>query len=230
MNATEGNAESRAQITVWDLPIRLFHWALVLLLPAMWWTAEQGAFDWHIALGIVTLALLIFRLVWGFGGSETARFGNFMRGPRAVAGYLQGVGKGDPVIGHNPLGGWSVIAMLLLLLCQIALGLVAGDPDDDAVGPLNHLVSFSMSDTATELHEILFNVIIAFVALHVAAVVFHLVAKGDNLVRAMVTGRKSMRGNARQPAIAPRARLFWSTLVAAGLAVWIYCGAPMTFI
>lgn len=229
MNSTEVNLESphQRQITVWDRPIRLFHWALVVLLPSMWWTAEQGELDWHIALGMVTLALLIFRVLWGFTGSATARFGNFMRGPHAVVGYLRRKGTSDPVIGHNPLGGWSVIAMLLLMLCQIALGLVAGDPDDAAVGPLNHLVSFTISDTATELHQLLFNVIMGIVGLHVGAVLFYLLVRGDNLVRPMVNGRKSVPDDVEHSALVPRTRLFWCMAAAAGAAGWLYYGAPL---
>lgn len=216
-------------LTVWDRPIRLFHWTLVALLPALWWTAEEGAFTWHMALGAVALALLAFRIMWGFVGSSTARFSSFLRGPRAVAGYVRSQGRepGQPLIGHNPLGGWSVLAMLLLLLCQVALGLVAGDPDDDAVGPLNHLVSYTLANSATELHELVFNVIMAFVVLHVAVVLGHLLIKRDNLIRPMVTGYRTFVGEAAQPSAAPPIRALLCAAVAAGLAWWLHAGAPL---
>jgi len=87
MIVTEASVQNRCanRITVWDWSIRLVHWALVALLPSLWWTAEQGEFTWHMALGVVTLALLLFRVLWGFVGSSTARFDNFVRGPRTVA-------------------------------------------------------------------------------------------------------------------------------------------------
>lgn len=233
MTVTQANVQDQCanRITVWDRPIRLVHWALVALLPALWWTAEQGEFTWHIALGVVTLAVLVFRLLWGFVGSSTARFDGFVRGPRVVASYLRrhGWGQGEPGIGHNPLGGWSVLAMLLLLLCQVALGLVAGDPDDDAVGPLNHLVSFTVADRASQLHELLFNAVLALVVLHVAAVLGYLLIRGDNLIRPMVTGQKTFLRAVEQPAIARPIRALLCGAAAAGLAWWLYAGAPLSW-
>lgn len=206
MTESDAPGRSSTRITVWDRPVRLAHWALVLLLPLLWWTAESGAFAWHIALGSLTLAILIFRVLWGFAGSATARFRNFVRGPRTVAAYLATlrVRPTEAVIGHNPLGGWSVMAMLLLMLCQVALGLVAGDPDDNAVGPLNHLVSFTLADRSTQLHELLFNFVLGLVALHIVAVLAHLALKRDNLILPMITGRRVPSGDLRQPALAPR--------------------------
>lgn len=216
-------------IMVWDQPVRLVHWALVLLLPLLWWTAEQGEFDWHFALGSLMLALLVFRIAWGFIGSDTARFGSFVRGPRAIVCHLTRRDRAakPPIIGHNPLGGWSVLAMLLLLLCQVLLGLVAGDPDDHAVGPLNHLVSFTLSDQATELHELLFNAILALMALHIAAVLGYLLVKRENLISPMINGRKVFSSSVWQPDLAPPLRAMWCALVAAGLAGWLYAGAPL---
>ncbi|MES2699526.1 MAG: cytochrome b/b6 domain-containing protein [Pseudomonadota bacterium] len=228
---TEASMENlgESRITVWDRPIRLVHWSLVALLPALWWTAEQGEFTWHMALGVVTLAVLVFRLLWGFVGSSTARFDGFVRGPRAVASYLsrQGLRQSQPIIGHNPLGGWSVLAMLLLLICQVGLGLVAGDPDDHAVGPLNHLVSFTVADRASELHELLFNVVLALIVLHVAAVLGYLLIKRDNLIRPMVTGQKTYTSAVAQPAVARPLRALLCGAVATGLAWWLYAGAPL---
>src|ERR1041384_7437303 len=99
------------KVQVWDLPVRLFHWAIVLLVPALWWTAENERLDLHITLGTAMLALVLFRLLWGIFGSSTARFAGFVRGPFGVMRYLSGRERGG--IGHNPLGGWSVLAMLL---------------------------------------------------------------------------------------------------------------------
>lgn len=230
MTTSDANQPLTAiRITVWDWPVRAVHWLLVIMLPALWWTAEEGAFTWHIALGVTMLGLLVFRIAWGFVGSTTARFAHFVRGPRAVATYLK---QGDGGrIGHNPLGGWSVLAMLALLLCQVTLGLFSGDPDDGAVGPLNHLVSFTTADNATEWHEALFNVIVALVALHVVAVLGYLLVKSDNLIAPMITGRKrvpaSASANPQQPVIAPALRILLCAALAAGLALWFYAGAPL---
>ena len=110
------------KVPIWDLPTRLFHWMLAGLVGFSWWTAETHRDDLHIWSGMAILTLLIFRILWGFVGSSTARFANFVRGPRAVFGYLRGDWKG---VGHNPLGAISVVALLGLLMVQVGLGLIA---------------------------------------------------------------------------------------------------------
>jgi cytochrome b len=229
VNSAEDQLQSgrSGSIAIWDLPIRLIHWSLVVLLPLMWWTAEENEFGWHMSLGIVMLGLLVFRVVWGFIGSSTARFSSFVRGPRSIAEYLRRSRAATPIVGHNPLGGWSVLVLLLLLISQVALGLIAGDPDDDATGPLNHLVSFTLAAQATEAHEWLFNVIIVFVVLHIGAVLFYLLARGDNLFGPMITGRKVFPLDIAQPAQAPRLRTIGCILATALVAWWIYLGAPL---
>ena len=109
---------------VWDLPVRLVHWLLAVLIAFSWWTVHNHHTDWHIWSGCAILTLLLFRLLWGFVGSSTARFASFVRGPRAVADYLRGSWTG---IGHNPLGALSVIALLVAVAVQVSLGLVAED-------------------------------------------------------------------------------------------------------
>ena len=122
-------------VRIWDWPTRIFHWLLVLLIPALWWTAENERTELHIQLGLITLALILFRILWGFLGSSTARFANFLKGPRGIAAYFGGRASG--AVGHNPLGGWSVIAMLALLAAQVGLGLFASDEDGLYMGPLS---------------------------------------------------------------------------------------------
>ncbi|HEX7929290.1 MAG TPA: cytochrome b/b6 domain-containing protein, partial [Sphingomicrobium sp.] len=114
------------KLPIWDLPVRLFHWVLVGLIAFAWWSAEYHYDDLHIWSGIAVLTLLIFRILWGFFGSSTARFANFVRGPRAVFGYLRGDWRG---VGHNPLGALSVVALLGLVSLQVGLGLFASDED-----------------------------------------------------------------------------------------------------
>jgi cytochrome b len=210
------------KVPIWDLPTRLFHWILAGLVAFSWWTAETHRDDLHIWSGMAVLTLLIFRVLWGFFGSSTARFANFVRGPRAVFGYLRGEWRG---IGHNPLGAISVIALLGLLIVQVGLGLISSDEDGLVEGPLAPLVSYATSDWAVDLHEDLFNVLLAFVALHVAAILFYRL-RGKGLIGPMITGRGSV-----EPGTEPMRRgKAWVAvlclLIAIGLTRWIIAGAP----
>ena len=181
----------RVTIEVWDLPVRLFHWALVLLLIGLYVSYRMGEMTWHGWMGQAVLVLVVFRLAWGVVGSEFARFSDFVRGPGAVWAYLRSFGRGMPDRpGHNPLGGWSVLAMLLVLLVQATLGLFAND-DIFFDGPLRHLVSDSLSAQLTSLHRLNFYVILALVAVHVGAVLFYWLALGKNLIVPVLTGRGS---------------------------------------
>lgn len=170
---------------VWDLPTRLFHWTLVALIAFSWWSAEERHTQWHIWSGIAILTLLVFRLLWGIVGSSTARFSSFIRGPRAVLGHIRGEWRG---IGHSPLGALSVLALLVLTAVQVGLGLFSSDSDGLVTGPLTHLVSIDTSDELSELHKGMFNVLLAFIGLHIAAVVFYRLFLGKKLVKPMLTG------------------------------------------
>ena len=174
------------KVRIWDGPTRIFHWALVLLIPAMWWTAENEQVALHVTLGLVMVGLILFRLIWGIVGSSTARFASFLKGPRAVMSHLRGAGA--PGIGHNPPGGWSVAAMLIVLVVQVGLGLFAEDNDGLAAGPLSSLVSADTAETLTDLHDFMFNVLLALIALHLAAVLYYALGKRRNLVGPMITG------------------------------------------
>jgi len=176
------------RIPIWDLPTRLFHWLLVLLLPCSWLSAEFDAMRIHELCGYTVLTLLGFRLVWGLIGSRHSRFADFVRGPVAVLRYWRS--QGDAPEGHNPAGGWSVLAMLLLLLVQAVTGLYNAD-DVGFSGPLNHTVRNSLADTLGEWHEINFNLLLALIALHIGAIAFYFVRRGRNLVRPMLTGGQS---------------------------------------
>src|SRR5262249_5537036 len=122
------------RILIWDWPTRLVHWLLVALVFFSWGAAEYQHMDLHRYSGYTILGLLVFRLYWGIAGSETARFANFVKGPRAVADYLRSKTKS---IGHNPLGALSVVALLTLLVAQVALGLFSVDVDGLESGPLS---------------------------------------------------------------------------------------------
>lgn len=184
--------KNSAPLKVWDLPTRLFHWTLLALILACWWTSgEDGNIDWHMRCGMAVLALLLFRLVWGVLGSTTARFASFVAAPRTVLSYFAGMRdkSAPPHIGHNPAGGWMVLALLGMVLAITLCGLFAND-DIMSEGPLAHLVSKEMSDVATAWHEKGFYTLIALVGLHVAAIAFYLLVKKENLVRPMLTGVK----------------------------------------
>lgn len=207
---------------IWDLPTRLFHWVLAGLVGFSWWTAETHRDALHIWSGMAILTLLIFRILWGFAGSSTARFANFVRGPRAVLGYLRGEWRG---IGHSPLGAISVIALLGLLIVQVGLGLISSDEDGLVEGPLAPLVSYATSDWAVDLHEDLFNILLAFIALHVGAILFYRL-RGKRLIGPMITGRGAV-----EPGVEPMRRgKVWVAilflLIAIGVTRWIIAGAP----
>jgi cytochrome b len=219
---TTSNGQAPGTAPIWDLPTRLFHWLLVGLIAFSWWTGEEQLDDLHIWSGLAVLMLLIFRLLWGLVGSSTARFSSFVRGPRAVLGYIRGEWRG---IGHSPLGALSVIALLGLVTLQVGLGLIASDEDGLVEGPLAHLVAFDTSDVARDLHEDLFNLLLAFIGLHVAAILFYRL-RGKSLVKPMITGRGHV-----QPGIEPMQRGKWwvagiCLLIAVGITRWVIAGAP----
>jgi cytochrome b len=176
-------------VRVWDLPTRLAHWSFVVGVVFSWWTAETGRLEWHRWSGYTLLGVVLFRLYWGFFGSSTARFSQFVRGPRAIAAYLRGTWPNAP--GHNPLGALSVLGLLGLLLLQVVLGLFAVDVDGIESGPLSLYVSFEAGRRCAEWHEWVFNALMVLILVHVVAVLYYLVRKRQNLVGAMVTGRRA---------------------------------------
>lgn len=208
-------------VKVWDVPTRLIHWLLVVLVATSFTTAKIGGnlMTTHMLCGYVVLALLIFRLVWGVVGGHHARFVSFVCGPRVVLRYATRFTRIDAprYLGHNPLGGWSVVAMLIVLLIQASTGLFASD-DIFTEGPLYPLVSNAISSTLTRIHNINATVLGCLVAVHVAAVLFYLFAKGENLIKAMFTGFKKWQGEAP-----PCGGNFWTaTLIAAISGLMVY--------
>jgi cytochrome b len=186
-------AHSSRGIPVWDLPLRLFHWSLTLLVICQITTAGIGgnAMQWHALGGYAILTLIGFRLLWGFFGGTHARFRDFVRSPSAVARYARSLHSGPALShrGHNPLGGWSVLALLASLAVQATTGLFAND-DVMMEGPLAKRVSGRVSEIATAVHDVNAIVLLALIALHIAAILFYLFAKKQNLILPMLTGRK----------------------------------------
>jgi cytochrome b len=208
---------------VWDLPIRLVHWLLAGLIAFSWWSVTNHHTDWHIWSGCAILTLLIFRLLWGFVGSSTARFSSFVRGPRVIADYLRGKWTG---IGHTPLGALSVLAMFLAVAVQVGLGLISQDEDGIYAGPLNRLVSSDTSDKARDIHELWFNVVLGLIILHVAAIVYYRVFRSQKLTKPMITGR-AVTDPGTQPM---RLGKWWVALICLGVGIgvtrWVIAGAP----
>lgn len=208
---------------VWDLPVRLVHWLLAALIAFSWWSVNYHHTDWHIWSGFGILTLLLFRLLWGVFGSSTARFANFVRGPKAVGRYLRGQWSG---IGHNPLGALSIVALFAAVAVQVGLGLINEDEDGLYAGPLAQLVSTDTSDKARGLHATMFNVILALIALHVAAIIFYRLFRNRKLLGPMITGKAELT-----PGTEPMRRgKWWVALiclaVAFGVTRWVVAGAP----
>jgi len=185
-------------VRVWDLPTRLFHWALVVALIAQVITGKIGgaAMTWHFRIGYCIFALIVFRLVWGFVGGHWSRFASFIYGPARMLRYLRNrPAAGDLFhVGHNPLGSASVFAMLAILIVQVATGLV-GDDEIANVGPLNRFVSTATGLAATAWHKGAgFGLIVVLVVLHIAAIVFYRVRKQQDLIGPMFSGDKRLPG------------------------------------
>ncbi len=217
--------EAPAPQPVWDLPIRLFHWLLAGLIGFSWWSAEEEHVDWHIWSGIAILTLLIFRLLWGFFGSSTARFSNFIRGPRTVFNYLRDTSSWR-IAGHTPLGALSVVALLGAIAVQVSLGLISVDEDGLNEGPLAYLVSLDLAEEARDLHEDFFDILLILIAVHIAAVLFYRLALGKKLTGPMIVGRGVL-----EPGIEPmRPGRPWLAVVCLVVAIaisrWIVAGAP----
>ena len=212
-------------VPVWDLPTRLFHWSLVALIAFSWWSAENDRIEWHMWSGYAVLFAIVFRILWGFAGSSTARFANFVRGPRGVMDYL-GRAAHWRTIGHTPLGGLSVIAMLFLIGAQLFFGLLLSDEDGAISAPLNHLVDLETAELAHDVHEALFNVLLGFIILHVAAIVFYRFVRGKRLVGAMLRGSGEFPAGTEAMVPARTGRLVACLVIAAALTAWIIAGAP----
>jgi cytochrome b len=208
---------------VWDLPTRLFHWLLLICVIASFVTGNIGGIvlEYHMLSGYAILVLLIFRLAWGFVGSRTARFSSFVKDPATVLAHVATVLKKkteDPYLGHNPLGGWSIVAMLLVMFVQVATGLFAND-DILTEGPLYVWVSKETSNMLTWVHLINRFVLVALIAIHIFAVFFYFFFKNENLIVPMITGRKRWYAAVENPVGSD----FWAAAIfgLASLAVYL---------
>jgi cytochrome b len=199
---------------LWDIPTRIFHWLVVCCLPIAWWSAEEERFDVHQWTGYTVLVLVSSRIVWGFIGSRHSRFTDFVVGPARVRAYLRG--QGSSSAGHNPLGGWSILLLLSLLLAQAISGLFNSD-DVLFSGPLYYWADSDFRDAMGVVHDVAFNGLLALVCLHVVAVLYHQLKLKEKLLQAMLRG--SAVGRVGTEAPAP----WWRAVIIAllvGLALW----------
>ncbi len=232
-------AESSRRVRVWDLPIRVFHWSLLLLMSLSWLSVEQSewfsshvlqtlglsgdAIEWHARFGYCLLALLVFRIGWGVFGSETARFSHFLRSPRLALAHLRHLLKREhqPVAGHNPAGGWMVLLMLLLIASQISTGLFAND-DVYFEAPLAAWVGSDWSSTITGWHGANFDLLLITVVLHIVAIVVYKVWARDALVPPMITGSRHLPQSEPMPFMQKTWLAILWTICCAGLLWWLW--------
>ena len=219
-----GPGAGPGRVRVWDRPTRVFHWILVVLVVVCYVSGDNGRFDVHVPAGQALLVLVLARVLWGFVGSGTARFRAFVRPLREVVSYLPTLARrapgGHP--GHNPLGGLSVVAMLLVLLLQAGLGVFAVDVDGLHEGPLSFAVSYDAAHAAADLHGRLVDVLLVLIGLHLAALLFHRLYKREKLVKPMVTGWAVLPGAGDRPA--PRFVSDWRALLVLAAAAVVVLG------
>jgi cytochrome b len=208
---------------IWDLPTRIFHWALGAAVAGLIATGLGGVMEWHFRLGYAVLALLLFRLLWGFVGGRWSRFASFFYGPASVLAYLRGRPHPDHLIGHTPLGALSVFAVLAVLALQVTTGLVADD-EISAAGPLTRFVSGEVVSLATGWHKGFGKTIVmVLVGLHLLAVLFYVLVKRHRLVRPMISGDKQIAARVApsRDDTASRGLALALFAVCAGIAYWI---------
>lgn len=206
-------------VRVWDAPTRLFHWLVVLLMASLYATWRANWMGWHAVLGEALLALLIFRVLWGFFGSDTARFARFAATPCAALRYLSRFARREPdrEVGHNPAGSWMVFFLLAVLFLQTLSGLYVNNDVAD-VGPFTEIVPASVANAITTMHAVLWDVLLAAMALHVLAIAAYAALKRQNLAAPMITGRKRLPLSVAPPRMAQSLLAALLLAVAGGLA------------
>lgn len=216
--------EATQKARIWDFPTRLFHSLLIVLVLFSWWTGQEmhsfsfggnQYFVWHIWSGCALLALILFRILWGFFGSDSARFSHFVKGPVTVLRYVRSLFSKDQKhwIGHNPLGGWAVMIMLLMLLVMPILGLMSYEDTFFLEGPLVHLVGEDQAKTFGSWHARLWDILLIIVCVHVVASLLYLLVKNLNLIGPIFTGRASLTPEESKEAETLRFRPLWLALI-----------------
>jgi cytochrome b len=217
---------SERQILVWDIPTRAFHWLTAVLVLAAYLTWRLDLMEWHAICGDALLTLVIFRLLWGFFGSDTTRFASFVSGPRAALQHLARLFRREPdhQVSHNPAGGLMVLLLIAFLLGETLSGIYV---DNDVVdeGPLTEHVAAPVANAITTLHWVLWDALLAAIALHLLTILAYALGKGQNLLTPMITGKKRMPAAIAQPRTASVIRagflLAVSALIVAALARYL---------
>ncbi|HTT03976.1 MAG TPA: cytochrome b/b6 domain-containing protein [Steroidobacteraceae bacterium] len=188
------------RVLVWELPVRLFHWTIFLLVACAYLTWRLNWMDWHVWIGYAALTAVLFRILWGFFGGDCARFARFLTGPRAAAAHLRHALRREPdrQVGHNAAGGWMVMLLLALLLAETLSGLLIYNDIADE-GPLTELMPAQLGSAIMATHAIGWDLLAGAVSVHVAAILLYATAKRQNLVRPMITGHKTLPAEVTAP-------------------------------
>ena len=213
----------KQQYLIWDLPVRLFHWLLVVAIAGSWYTSEQGSelIDYHMLFGYLIMGLVLFRVIWGVVGTKHARFSQFYPSPTRIKGYLRsGSEQGNSFAGHNPLGSLAVFAMLSLLILQTVSGLFIDD-DVFSSGPYHGSVSKSIEKVMSFLHHNVFDVLTIFIGLHLLAIVYYGIRKKQKLIKPMITGKKEADSVNQADAI-KHSKLLTALVLALLVALFVY--------
>jgi cytochrome b len=224
---------ARRPVPVWDFPTRFFHWALVLFVVLSLLTGEDEGWQFiiHTVAGYAVLLLLLFRLIWGFVGSLHSRFTDFVHGRRAVGDYVAQLVRLRPPdsVGHNPLGGWMVVLILVTLTLAAVTGLFSGE-EDGGRGVLYGVLFAPGGEGLSDLHEAIGNFVIAIAIIHVIGVLVDWLLTGDNIIRAMVTGNKTLDepAAAREPALAPAWLAVAAALLVGGAGYYLFQATDFT--
>ncbi len=230
--ASSGGSAGGA-VPAWDLPTRLFHWALVFCIVSAWVSYRYAELigdtllKWHRWNGYAILLFLTWRLLWGFFGSSTSRFASFVRAPSAIGGYAGALARGNApqYLGHNPLGSLMILALLLAAAVQGSLGLFAVDETDLTGGALHRLVSEGMNKSLTRWHAWTFYyVLLALAGLHIAINLLYGLVKREPLIAAMITGRKPEAAYVDAPRANIAERTAWRALACLAAAAAIVFG------
>ncbi len=223
-SAEDAVGRSKKALKIWDIPTQLFHWVLVVVFGMSAYSAFEPKFgfyaDMHLYSGVAIIALILWRIVWGIFGSETARFSSFVKTPVAVIKYLKN--SSSHKIGHNPIGGYSVLLMLILILAQALLGLFATDGMLFS-GPLSNEAG-SYGDLITEIHEILGLTLLYITGGHILAVLFYLGIKKTNLIWPMLTGKAFSPTDMKAPYFRSSLLALFFAVTIAAVTYWYILG------
>lgn len=224
--STSHNSNNRTSVEVWDLPLRIFHWLLAVLIVVMLVSAEFENFEVHITAGKIIVILLLTRIAWGLFGSSNARFSALLFKPRDYVDYIRKLPERRPSysVTHSPIGSLAVIAILVALAVQVTTGLFATDVDGLVEGPFAYYIPYELTREASEIHVTHVNWLIALVILHIAANLFYYVYKRDNLIKPMITGSRQIPADLAPdaPQLTPLWKNALAAVVVAAVMIWLF--------